>query len=95
MPSNKKGLRKERMLLITLVILLIISLSYTAYSEFSRASIQIAQEGFLIGYNQGVLDGVIDTVGKIHSETETCQPVPVMYDNTTKYIIDVDCLQNP
>jgi len=93
--GNRGGVGKERILLITLLALLIISLSYIAYTEYIRFGFQIAQEGFVIGYNQGIMDGVVDTVEKIHVETTTCQPIPIMYNNITKYIIDVECLQRP
>ena len=95
MASERGGFRKERILLVALAVLLVMSVSYIAYSEYTRSAIQIAQEGFLTGYRQGVMDGVVDTVGKIYTETAACQPVPVMYENTTKYIIDVDCLNSP
>ena len=95
MAEKKKGIRKERLMIITLLVLLVISLSYITYSEFSRYSLQLSQEGFLVGYNQGVRDGVIDTVGKLYSETATCKPVPVVFENVTRYLIDIDCLSEP
>ena len=93
--AGRKGAERERTLMIVLLVLLIISVSYILYSEHSRLVSGAAQDAFAAGYNQGFLDGVVDSIGKIHSETASCQSVPVVYNNVTKYIIDAGCLHNP
>jgi len=87
--KTKSILRNNKPFLI-LLILFIILVSYVAYNEYNWYTYQNMLGAAQAGYDQGVLD----TVSKLYTETETCQPVPVILGNYTKYVIDVSCLQS-
>jgi hypothetical protein len=88
MSNEMRGLRKNKPFLL-LLVLFILLLSYVVYNEYNWYQYQNMIGAAQAGYGQGV----VDTVAKLYTETETCQPVPVILGNYTKYVIDVSCLQ--
>ena len=83
----------QKSIIIILLIAVLILASYIGYDEIG---------GYLTrktynAYSKGYSDGVSDTVQKLMEESELCGIVPVYYENTTKNMIDIECImpENP
>ncbi|HDD72467.1 MAG TPA: hypothetical protein ENG00_00070 [Candidatus Aenigmarchaeota archaeon] len=84
-----KTLKNQNTIIAILTILLILSLSYIGYSEYTGFIARKTWEAAQAGYTRGVLD----TVTRLYKESEKCEPVPVMLGNKTRYLIDISCLR--
>jgi hypothetical protein len=43
-------------------------------------------------YQEGYEDGLIDSVSAIFFNIENCEATSISFNNITKYVIDIDCL---
>ena len=80
---------RQKMLIWTLAILLVLAVGYIGVSAYQAAKqkqqISILQQGVQLGYEQAVL--------QLMQQAITCQQVPVTAQNQTLNLIAVECLQ--
>jgi len=69
--------------------LLLLAVSYIGYDWYNEKIIQEKAEI----YRQGAQEGYVIAVGQIFNTAQTCQPVPVTYNNVTINMIAIECLQ--
>lgn len=74
-------------------LLLILALSYIAYSEYSdwkqKQDITLYQQGFQAGGQQGYEQAI----AQVYQGAASCQQIPLTYNNQTLNLIAVECLQ--
>jgi hypothetical protein len=81
-------MKKEGIIILALAFLLVLTLSYLAFSEYNKwkqnRELEIYQQGAQYGYEQAVMQVVQQAV--------TCQAVPLRVGNETISIVAIDCL---
>lgn len=82
--------KKINIIVIVLVILLVLALGYIAYDKYAEMQLQkqisIYQQGAQAGYEQAII--------QIFQQTQSCQQVPMFYNNQTINIVSIECLQS-
>ncbi len=78
---------KFKVVHLILVLWLIFSTAYVAYSEYKRIQFFIAKQA----YNKGVED----SISKLMVEAAKCQPVPVTLAGQRIDLMAMNCLENP
>jgi len=80
--------RKIGITVVILIVLLMASLSYIGYTEYSRRNdqkqISAFQQGAQAGYEQAVV--------QVAQQAATCQQVPLRVENQTINVVAVECL---
>jgi len=81
--------KKNRILVLILSALLILSFGYIAYDKYfewkQKKEFGIFQQGANFGYEQAI--------GQVYSIAIQCQQIPLMYQNQTINLVSVDCLK--
>jgi len=72
---------------IVLTVWIVFASLYVVYGEYGRLKVFVAQRA----YNQGVTDSVT----KLLTEAQNCQPIPVTAGDTKVDFIALDCLKAP
>jgi Tfp pilus assembly protein PilO len=87
--TNIRHLLSQKVIIIILAVLLVISAGYIVGTEYKQGQVQqqlvIYQKGMQAGYEQAVIQLV--------QQALTCQQVPIRVQNQTINIIAVECLQ--
>jgi len=82
-PINYKVLS---VILLLAVLLLAGQIGLNAYSGYMTETVS---DSYTAGYG----DGVAAAIRQLVIETGNCDPVPVRFDNVTRNLIDIACLQ--
>ena len=81
--------KKVNLTVIILAGLLVLALGYIAYDKYyvwkQQKDFSNFQEGAQFGYEQAIT--------QIFQQVQSCQQVPIFYNNQTFNIIAVECLQ--
>lgn len=81
---------RQNIVIIVLALLLIVAIAFIGWNYYVSAKINqqnaIYQQGAQLGYQQAFVD-------VINSVATSCQPVPLVYGNTTVTVINYACLQ--
>jgi len=81
--------RNLNILMIVLVALLVLSLGYIAYDKYSSWK----QNRDLSNFQLGVQYGFEQAITQLVQQAQTCEQVPILYNNQTINMIAVECLQ--
>ncbi len=77
-------------LVLVLVTLLVLSVGYIAYTQFSNWK----QQQGLTNFQKGAQYGYIQAVSQLFNQVKTCQQVPINVKNQTLKLIAVECLKH-
>lgn len=81
--------KKRNIILIVLSVLLVLAVGYIGYDLYLenqlQKQIEIYQQGAQVGYEQAIT--------QLFQQAQSCQQVPIFYNNQTLNIIAVECLQ--
>ena len=81
-------MKKINIVVFILALLLIAALGYIIIDKYraaqQRQQLSVFQQGIQVGYQQAIL--------QLIQQVETCQQVPVTFQNKTINVISVDCL---
>ena len=75
--------------MIVLVVLLVLALGYIGYDKYNVWKQNRDLSNFQIGAQYGYEQAITQLVQQV----QTCQQVPILYNNQTINIIAVECLQ--
>ena len=81
-------MKKERIIMIALIVLLVIALGYIIVDKYQEKK-QQEQIGI---YQQGVQAGYEQAVVQLMQQAATCKPVPVTHKNQTINVYAIECL---
>ena len=90
--EHKKGFFKSHLLLIIILILaitLVAAVSYIIWGKVQQSYQLQLQEAAQWGANQGLQQ----TVVSLFQQTDKCQVATLYYDNVSRQVIDIACLQ--
>jgi hypothetical protein len=79
---------KQKIVLIGSLVILFSALNYVLLEDFFNQNQKNIEESFLAGRDQGIKD----TISIIFNQTNNCNPVAIFLDNSTKNLIDFECL---
>ncbi len=81
--------RKINILILVLVVLLVLALGYIGYNQYNiwrqQKDFSTFQTGAQFGYEQAIT--------QLFQQVQSCQQVPIFYNNQTINVISVECLQ--
>ena len=80
---------KQKIIIISLVVLLLISVQYIIYANF----IQQMEVELVNAFQDGYQQGLFDAVGEIYNQTEDCVISTITIGNFTKDVVDYSCLE--
>ena len=83
---------KSVIALIIVTILLIISLAYIVINAIEQQRVIQLQAAFQQGFNQGQQSGFSAALTQLLLQTNNCQPAIINIQNSTRQLIDTDCL---
>jgi len=72
-------------------LLLAIGMGAVGMDKFAQVTQEQANESFQQGYEQGA----VDFVSTLFLQTEDCRITPIFFNNFTKSVVDVACIQPP
>ena len=79
---------KKKTIIIIVSILLVLALGYIGLSYLNERQIQKQ----ILFFQEGQIDGQIQTITMIFELSEDCQIVPMQIYNESKSFVDVSCL---
>ena len=81
--------KKINVTVIVLAVLLVLALCYIGYDKYAVWKQQRDLSNFQIGAQYGYEQAIT----QLYQQAQTCQQVPIIYENQTLNIVAVECLQ--
>jgi len=81
---------KLKIVILALAIGLIFVLNYFLLDNYFKENQRHLEETFLSGRDQGIQE----SVSALFKNTENCNIVPIISENSSKNLIDLDCVRS-
>lgn len=81
--------KKINIVVVVLSILLVLALGYIGYNQYSIWK----QQRDLSNFQVGAQFGYEQAISQLIQQVQTCEQVPIFFNNQTINIIAVECLQ--
>jgi cell division protein YceG involved in septum cleavage len=89
MVRKQTKMKKMNVVVLVLVTLLVLAVGYIGYDKY----IIWKQQRDLSNFQIGAQYGYEQAITQLYQQVQTCQQVPIFYNNQTLNIISVECLQ--
>lgn len=81
--------QKSNVVVLVLIVLLVLALGYIGYGKYFAWK----QNSDLTKFQMGAQYGYEQAITQLFGQIQTCQQVPIFYNNQTINLIAVECLQ--